>query len=82
MGDIENIVFGEETELKAKSKMAKQASTIPPTETGAEAIYPAETLIEGAKLWFGKSRPRVAATLKKHGAVAATKKEVEKWLKG
>lgn len=79
MSGIEKVVLG--TEPKVKSKAAKQASTIPHDPDRVEAIYPAETLIEGAKLWFGKSKPRIAATLKRHGVQAATRTEVENWLK-
>lgn len=83
MGELSDVAFVMADEPKKARKSTPVERAEPASgDDRLQVIYDAETLIRGAKLWFGVSRPRVAAVLKIHKTDMATREQVENWLKG
>lgn len=83
MGELSEVAFV----MAEEPKKAKKFTPVEKTEPAegnepVEVVYDADTLVRGAKLWFGVSRPRVANILRHYKANEATRAQVVKWLKG
>lgn len=83
MGELSDVAFVTAEEPK-KAKKSTPVERAEPADGAVpvEPLYDAETLVRGAKLWFGVSRPRVANILKHYKADYATREQVVNWLKG
>ena len=81
MAELGNIEINSGDEIK-KVKKDPTPRAEKPTAEALEVVYDAETLVRGAKVWFGASRPRIASILK-HGKIEkATRAQVSDLLAG
>lgn len=82
MPELGHIEINSGDELKKVIKKEALPRVAKPTAEELEVVYDAETLVRGAKVWFGASRPRIASILK-HGKIEkATRAQVSDLLAG